>query len=133
MQRSIDGGRTWNASPLQEDKPYQSTVWALARDPRHSSSFFAGTSTGLFWTNDRGASWTRFEPALDESVLSLALDPSGRFLYAGTERGVFRLERNFEPCGAVRSTLSHRREVPGFGDRPGPRRRSNHGTGDRRG
>ncbi len=98
VQRSVDGGSTWNASPLEEGKPYQSTVWALARDPRHSSSFFAGTSSGLFWTNDRGKSWTRFEPGLEEDVLSVALNSSGRFLYAGTRRGVFRLERSFEPC-----------------------------------
>jgi photosystem II stability/assembly factor-like uncharacterized protein len=93
VHRSVDGGSTWSPGQLSE------TVLELAQDPRHSSSFFAGTSSGLFWTNDRGASWTRFEPALDEVVHSLALDPSGRFLYAGTERGVFRLERSFEPCG----------------------------------
>jgi photosystem II stability/assembly factor-like uncharacterized protein len=98
LQRSVDAGTTWSARPLEEGQPYQRTVWALARDPRHSSSFFAGTSPGLFWTNDRGTSWTRFEPVLDEDVLSLAFDPSGRFLYAGTRRGVFRLERSFEPC-----------------------------------
>ncbi len=98
VQRSFDGGSTWSPSLLEEGQPYQSTVSTLARDPRHSSSFFAGTSSGLFWTNDRGASWKRFEPALDGDVQSLALDPSGRFLYAGTERGVFRLERSFEPC-----------------------------------
>ncbi len=99
LQRSIDGGDTWSRSSLPEDQLDTREVRALARDPRHSSSFFAGTYTGLFWTNDRGASWKRFEPALHESVLSIALDPSGRFLYAGTARGVFRLERNFEPCG----------------------------------
>jgi photosystem II stability/assembly factor-like uncharacterized protein len=98
LQRSVDGGSTWSASPLEKGQPYQSTVSVLARDPRHSSSFFAGTSSGLFWTNDRGASWTRFEPVLDEAVQSLALDPGGRFLYAGTYSGVFRLERSFEPC-----------------------------------
>jgi photosystem II stability/assembly factor-like uncharacterized protein len=98
VQRSVDGGRTWSASALEEGQPYQNVVMALARDPRHSSSFFAGTSSGLFWTNDRGASWRRFEPALDEVVQSLALDPSRRFLYAGTSRGVFALERTFEAC-----------------------------------
>jgi photosystem II stability/assembly factor-like uncharacterized protein len=92
VQRSVDGGSTWSQGQLSE------TVLALAQDPRHSSSVFAGTSSGLFWTNDRGTSWTRFEPVLDEVVQALALDPSGRFLYAGTQRGVFRLERSFEPC-----------------------------------
>ena len=93
VQRSLDGGDTWSERQLTGG-----LVYALAPDPRHSSSAFAGTSQGLFWTNDRGRSWTRFEPALDETVRSLALDPTGRFLYAGTERGVFELERTFEAC-----------------------------------
>jgi len=93
LHRTIDGGNTWSQSQLPAIG-----VLALARDPRHSSSVFAGTSDGLIWTNDRGASWTRFDPPLTEAVHSLALDPSGRFLYAGTERGVFGLERTFEAC-----------------------------------
>ncbi|HKF42808.1 MAG TPA: hypothetical protein VKG01_06900, partial [Thermoanaerobaculia bacterium] len=96
--RSLDGGRSWTAVPIAQDEPKPVSVWALARDPRHPSSVFAGTSAGLYWTNDRGASWSRFEPALDVPVRSLALDPTGRFLDAGTERGVFRLERSFAPC-----------------------------------
>jgi photosystem II stability/assembly factor-like uncharacterized protein len=100
VYRTIDGGNSWRASTLLAPVPVPlpNPVFALARDPRHSSSVFAGTSSGLFWTNDRGASWTRFDPPLTEPIRSLALDPSGRFLYAGTERGVFQLERNFEPC-----------------------------------
>ena len=100
VYRNVDGGATWQASPVpwDSDFPY-GFVNALAHDPRHSSSVFAGTSQGVFWTNDRGKTWKRFEPRLDESVRSLALDPTGRFLYAGTDRGVFELERTFEPCG----------------------------------
>jgi photosystem II stability/assembly factor-like uncharacterized protein len=96
--RTIDGGNTWSPSSVSQGQPYPVAVWALARDPRHSSSVFAGTSAGLFWTNDRGASWTRFEPALTKAIHSVALDPSGRFLYAGTEKGVFSLERTFDRC-----------------------------------
>jgi photosystem II stability/assembly factor-like uncharacterized protein len=93
LRRSVDSGVTWS-----EDKLSGALVYALAKDPRHSSSVFAGTSQGLYWTNDRGESWTRFEPALAEAVRSIAVDPSGRFLYAGTERGVFTFERSFEVC-----------------------------------
>ena len=99
VYRTLDGGATWTANySVSQNTPYPNAVWALARDPRHSSTYFAGTAAGLFWTNDRGASWKRFEPALDEAVRSLALDSSGRFLYAGTERGVFQLERDFAAC-----------------------------------
>jgi photosystem II stability/assembly factor-like uncharacterized protein len=93
VQRSVDGGNTWSQRQLAGI-----SVLALATDPRRSSSVFAGTSSGLFWTNDSGETWARFDPPLTEAVHSLALDASGRFLYAGTERGVFRLERSFEPC-----------------------------------
>ncbi len=108
MYRTVDGGDTWSSSPIsQHPNSNPNSVWALARDPRHSSTVFAGTSAGLLWTNDRGITWKRFEPALTESVRSLALDSSGRFLYAGTERGVFQLERTFETCadGADRLCL----------------------------
>jgi photosystem II stability/assembly factor-like uncharacterized protein len=100
VYRSLDGGNTWSgatAFPWRE-APFL-LVYALTRDPRHSSTIFAGTSSGLAWSIDRGASWSRFEPALEEPVRSIAIDPSGRFLYAGTESGVFVLERTFEPCG----------------------------------
>ena len=99
VHRTIDGGATWTASSVSENLPYPIPVWALARDPRHSSTYFAGTQAGLFWTNDRGVTWKRFEPALDRTVLSVALDPTGRFLYAGTDGGVFQLERDFSACG----------------------------------
>lgn len=104
--RSVDGGGSWSESQLSGIG-----VYAFAADPRHSSSAFAGTSVGLFWTNDRGESWTRFEPALTEPVYSVALDPSGRFLHAATGRGVFSLERSFEPCadGAGRLCLMGQR------------------------
>jgi photosystem II stability/assembly factor-like uncharacterized protein len=100
--RSVDGGGSWSEPQLSGIG-----VYAFAADPRHSSSAFAGTSVGLFWTNDRGESWTRFEPALTDPVYSVALDPSGRFLHAATARGVFSLERSFEPCadGAGRLCL----------------------------
>jgi photosystem II stability/assembly factor-like uncharacterized protein len=92
VRRSVDGGNTWSEGQLSV------YVFDFERDPRHSSSIFAGTSNGVFWSNDRGVTWTRFEPALGEPVFSLALDSSGRFLYAGTEHGVYQLERSFEAC-----------------------------------
>jgi hypothetical protein len=97
--RSTDGGGTWTEKPFPLDSPFSPGINALARDPRHSSSFFAGTSEGVFWTNDRGLTWTRFEPALREPIISIALDSTGRFLYAGTVKGVYTLERSFERCG----------------------------------
>ncbi|HVE65859.1 MAG TPA: hypothetical protein VNC59_04700, partial [Thermoanaerobaculia bacterium] len=93
IQRSTDGGATWSEPGLPG-----LFVSSLVLDPRQSSSIFAGTSAGLFWTTDSGTSWTRFEPALAERIVSLAIDSSGRFLHAGTPDGVFSLERTFAPC-----------------------------------
>jgi photosystem II stability/assembly factor-like uncharacterized protein len=93
LRRSDDGGETWREPHLPGV-----SVLALARDPRHSSSIFAGTSQGLFWSNDRGESWTRFEPVLAEPITSISIDASGHFVYAGTSRGVFQLERSFDAC-----------------------------------
>jgi photosystem II stability/assembly factor-like uncharacterized protein len=109
VYRSLDGGHTWSAAtafPWSSEVPFLA-AYAIARDPRHSSTIFAGTSSGLAWSIDRGATWKKFEPALNEPVRSIAIDSSGRFLYAGTETGLFVLERTFEPCskGADRLCL----------------------------
>jgi photosystem II stability/assembly factor-like uncharacterized protein len=110
--RTLDGGESWEPSRISwnADFPY-GQVHAIAQDPRHPSSLFAATSQGVFWTVDRGATWNRFEPALTDYVQSLAVDPTGRFLYAGTAHGVFRLKRSFEPCqdGPDRLCLSGRK------------------------
>jgi photosystem II stability/assembly factor-like uncharacterized protein len=101
VYRSLDGGDSWTGQPLPWDSglpPISGNILTLVRDPRHSSSIFAGRSDGIFWTNDRGTTWARFEPVLHEPIRSIALDSSGRFLYAGTEKGVFTLERTFEKC-----------------------------------
>jgi photosystem II stability/assembly factor-like uncharacterized protein len=103
IYRTIDGGDTFKPGfiPSLSDNPYfprDAFIHALARDPKHPSSVFAGTSQGLFWSIDRGATWSRFEPPLEEAVVSIGLDPSGRFLYAATPSGVFTLERTFEAC-----------------------------------
>jgi photosystem II stability/assembly factor-like uncharacterized protein len=100
ISRTIDGGDSWSRGNIPGDPNYGfgPFVHAIARDPRHPSSVFAGTAQGLYWSNDHGATWARFDPPLDEVVVSLALDPSGRFLYAGTQSGVFTLERTFDQC-----------------------------------
>ena len=134
VQRSFDGGSTWSPSLLEEG----STV------PEHGLDARAGSPPFLlvFRRNFVGAllderPGSELETIRARSrridVQSLALDPSGRFLYAGTERGVFRLERSFEPCrdGPDRLCLLDAKYQVSVTarDRAGT---LDHGTGDRR-
>src|SRR5262249_13152054 len=63
--------------------------YALAIDPRTSSSLYAGTSSGVFQSTDGGSSWTAVNTGLtDLFVLALAIDPlTPTTLYAGTFGG----------------------------------------------
>jgi photosystem II stability/assembly factor-like uncharacterized protein len=98
--RSADGGASWSESGLSG-----MYISSLVRDPGDSAALFAGTSAGVFWTGDSGSTWTRFEAVPLENVRSLALDNSGRFLYVGTERDVFRFKRKvIEPSARFVST-----------------------------
>src|SRR5262249_11018488 len=54
-------------------------------------TIYAGTQfAGVQLSRDRGAHWSAFNEGLGNlSVLSLAIDGTGRHLYAGTRSGVF--------------------------------------------
>src|SRR5579872_2650644 len=79
FQRSLDAGATWltlDGSPAG--------IEALAIDPAHSATLYAGTSSGFFISRDRGASWQPSDRGLPASpfALSLAIDPrSPRTIY----------------------------------------------------
>jgi len=75
VARSPDGGRTWTTGPRFTNQP----VCALAVDPANSSRLFAGSSEGLFFSQDAGTSWNKIVAA---PVTSIAFDNQGS-LYAG--------------------------------------------------
>jgi hypothetical protein len=72
-------------------------VSSLAVDPTSSTTLYAGLFHGGVWRSfDGGANWHSISSGLTgTSVRSLAIDPTGRNLYAGTDAGVF--QRGFLP------------------------------------
>jgi photosystem II stability/assembly factor-like uncharacterized protein len=84
--RSLDRGATWRRFPLG----LKATVSSLAIDPGESTTLYAGTDRGVFWSTDSGENWTPLlEGLADLHVTSLAIDPQGSSLHAGTPAGVF--------------------------------------------
>jgi photosystem II stability/assembly factor-like uncharacterized protein len=54
---------------------------------------YAGAASGVYRSNDRGASWTACYNGLENVIYDLALDPTNpSTLYAGTPEGVFRTD-----------------------------------------
>ena len=72
-------------------------VTSLVFDPTHPTTLYAsGGWRGAFRSTDAGKSWRPFNAGLaDHDVTTLALDATGRTLYAGTAGGgVVKLRRN---------------------------------------
>lgn len=83
--RSDDEGRSMA-------RLFDAEVKSLVVNPSRSEHVFVSADGQTQWVSasyDRGASWTRREPASGDLrlVTSLVLDPVGRILYAGTRGG----------------------------------------------
>jgi photosystem II stability/assembly factor-like uncharacterized protein len=51
----------------------------------------AGTSQGLYWQPNSSDRWKKMTGSISRrTIYSLALDPAGAILYAGTDQGIFR-------------------------------------------
>jgi photosystem II stability/assembly factor-like uncharacterized protein len=79
------------------------TVTALVVDPTSDTTVYAGLQHGgVYRSIDGGVTWRRFDFGLtDDSVRSLAIDPTGRGLFAGTGSGVFHRDlppTSTSPC-----------------------------------
>jgi photosystem II stability/assembly factor-like uncharacterized protein len=88
LLKSTDGGQTWARS--EAGLPADSTVFSIAVDPNVPSTAYAGTSAGLFRSQDAGAHWVA--TTVSGSVTAVAVDPSNPSLvYAGTlPTGLYR-------------------------------------------
>jgi hypothetical protein len=93
--KSTDGGSTWQAGStgLRWRVRSRSGKWttptmpvsALAIDPIDSATLYAVTARGVYRSTDAGTSWQPFNDGLaGRDVMALALDATGRTVYAGT-------------------------------------------------
>jgi photosystem II stability/assembly factor-like uncharacterized protein len=88
--RSTDGARTW--TPIG---PPTQLATSLAVDPTNPRVIYVGTSngTGIFRSEDGGETWAAFGSIPGSpDVLEIVVEPSGRFIHAGTSAGVFDYE-----------------------------------------
>ena len=85
--KSADGGASWQ--PADSGLPDDAFVTAIAIDPVHPTTLYAATAgRGVFASTDSGKSWHALNAGLTAlDVSALALDATGRTLYAGTFRG----------------------------------------------
>ncbi len=84
--KSTDSAANW--TPVNNGLT-EETIRILAMLPEDTTTVYAGTSTGLFFTRDSGATWA--ESSTEMNVLSLVINPNNAAeLFAGTTEGVFR-------------------------------------------
>jgi hypothetical protein len=93
--RSTDGGLTWN-QVLQLGSQSLSNCslgrcFALAVDPSDPSNVFAGSSTGVYKSSDRGNTWVLLNDGLGTAEIRDIQFDSG-VLYAGTKVGLYTLK-----------------------------------------
>ncbi|HXX16520.1 MAG TPA: YCF48-related protein [Candidatus Eremiobacteraceae bacterium] len=83
VYRSDDGGHSWSIIGLAHE-----TVRALAQSPTNPKLLIAGSLTGVFRSEDEGASWIKITPDNHPDLNrfdSLAFDPKdNNIIYAGT-------------------------------------------------
>ena len=83
VYKSLDFGSTWRRANSELGS---SPVLALVIDPRNPSTLYAANSTGVFRSTDGAVTWREFNTGLPSypPVVSLAIDPTGTRLHAGT-------------------------------------------------
>ena len=84
--RSHDEGDTWRRIKINQDLEFDDCVRCLLPDPRNPQAVFAGAETGLFRSDDCGATWHRIDCALNPYALwkLAAHERNPDIMYAGT-------------------------------------------------
>lgn len=82
--RSADGGETW--ARVRQGLYSESAVRALAVHPREPHIMYAGAESGIYRSDDRGASWTHLDSPMNTlPIWALAIDPvDPHIMFAGT-------------------------------------------------
>jgi photosystem II stability/assembly factor-like uncharacterized protein len=88
VQRSNDGGATWQPAGRGLDSPL---VNGIAVDPTDPAVVYAATQTGLSRSTNGGATWRTSGPVNGLKSHAVVVDPAQpRVLFLGTAMGIFR-------------------------------------------
>ena len=91
VRRSIDGGQTFFHADA--GLPANTNVHSLVVDPRHTSTIYAGTDSGIYRSRDSGDSWWSIGQLVStETITSLGISQDGTRLHAGSVWGSFDLD-----------------------------------------
>ncbi|MES2838561.1 MAG: PKD domain-containing protein [Bacteroidota bacterium] len=92
VQKSVDGGNTWNPTGLNWNVNLGRRISKLLMDPTNSSILLAGTSSGIYRTTDAGVNWTlvfvsnikdmEFKPGAHDTIYA-----SGTIVCKSTDNG----------------------------------------------
>jgi len=90
--KSVNGGRTWQATGLTFQVSNLVRAYDLRMDPNNSNVLYAATGNGLWQTTDAGVSWNQLiTPAQDGRLYDIDFKPgSSSTMYVGGSRGVWR-------------------------------------------
>ncbi|MCK6555663.1 hypothetical protein L6Q96_13955 [Candidatus Binatia bacterium] len=104
--RSLDGGSMWEVLPIPQTATQRIDVQAIATHSQGRGVVYAGTSAGLFMSEDDGATWSA-ELLEGRSVAALTVNPAHpTTLYAGTPGdGVFASEDGGKDWEAINDGL----------------------------
>jgi photosystem II stability/assembly factor-like uncharacterized protein len=88
LLRTVDGGRTWQRTPLGISEQ----ISTLVVSPNDASLVVAATPLGFFRSTDGGDTWAQISSGLgDVQVHTVAFVPSDdRIIFAATPQGLFR-------------------------------------------
>ncbi len=98
------GSGSWQASSLT-----QQHIHALAVDPNHQQTLYAGNEDGsIFKTSDAGLHWAKQTPISSIAIIlfSLTIAPSGKPLYALTSDGLLASSDAAQTWSRVNTTKS---------------------------
>ncbi len=101
--RSTDSGRTW--SSINGNFPDGEITRVIRADPARPGLLFAGTETGIYFTADDGAHWTRMTGGLPVAPV-YDLKIKGTDLVAGTHGRSFWVLDDISPLRAMVDTAT---------------------------
>lgn len=96
VYRTADGGKTWNE--VLSFRGTGNTINTITAMPNNGNIILAGTSEGLYRSDDGGSQWVRIFRGignLEDSVVSIAVHPvHTQIIFIGTGSGLYRTDNN---------------------------------------